>query len=98
MYQKRELQWHDPATELTQETVSEMLKELIEDEKLIEKLLKLRKGETINVGGYYGGFIKKEQAQKLDKIGWFDVEFKHEVVQEMSSKQDNDYYVISKEV
>lgn len=98
LYKKRGLRWHDPATELTKETVSVMLKEFIEDEKLVEKLLKLRKGETINVGGYYDGFLKNEQAKKLDNIGWFNVDFRHETIQEMSSKQNNDYYVISKEV
>lgn len=97
-YKKRGLQWHDPATELTEEVVAGMLKEFIEDEELIEKLLKLRKGNSINVGGYYGSLLKKTQAQKLGKIGWFDVDFRHETVQEMSGRYDNDYYIISKEV
>lgn len=97
-YKARGLQWHDPATELTNEVVRGMLEEFLHDKKLIDNLLKMERGETIKVGGYYGGFIKKEQAQKVDEIGWFNVKFVHDTVQEMSSVQDNNYYIIRREV
>ena len=98
LYRKRGLQWHDPATELTEEKVSDILKGFISDERLIERLLKEEKGGCLKVGGYYGGFITKDQAQKIGSIGWFDVNFVHDTVLEMSGRQDNDYYVIRKEV
>lgn len=98
LYKKRGLKLHDPATELTEEEVVGFLNEFIEDEKLIKRLLDLEKGNSINVGGPYEYFFNLEQAQKLDKVGWFAVDFRPETIQEIDSKNDNYYYTISRAV
>ncbi len=101
LYKARGLRWHDERTEISDESIRDQLqyvggKEYVD---LIEKIISLDVDETLNVGGYYGGCLNKNMVKAIEQSQKFSIVQRHEKVMEMNGHyNDNDYYVITREV
>lgn len=98
LYKKRGLAWHDKRTEHTEEDVRKMLLDEGVSTSIVDKLMSIKAGDNVCIGGYYGGRIGKEDLEGIKKCDHFSISEKHEKVQEMSHVADNDYYKIERMV
>lgn len=99
LYKARGLHWHDERTEISDESIAEKLAEVGATKEFINKIIGLYAEESINIGGYYGPAPSKEILEALKNSQKFSVADRHEKVMEMNGHyDDNNYYVITREV
>lgn len=99
LYKARGLKWHDERTEISDESIVEKLAEVGATKEFIDKIIGLYAEESINIGGYYGPAPSKKILEALRNSQKFSVVDRHEKVMEMNGHyDDNDYYVITREV
>lgn len=103
LYKARGLRWHDPATEDTLDDIIKKLKKAVGtwngSEQLIETLVALQPHDDgIRIGGYHGGFIPDDMAKRLEGTGHFHSQLISETVQEMSHREENRYWLITRTV